>query len=300
MRGAGDALWVRHNPLMDPRVNFERWSAVCIAAGIAPNESGYRRVRRAWRGMGRHYHTLSHLDSCLREFDDAREFALRPAEVELALWFHDAVYRSWRRDNEAQSAALMAEVFRAAPLETVERIRRLIAATKHDATGFSGDTALIIDIDLSILGAPPEVYARFESAIRREYWWAPRALCRRPVEGAGAFPGSRRDLQSRSLLSPIREDRAREPRGRARTSRDVRLSAARRRKSKSSSEAIALTMPCLAIVRCPAFQMNAARPRAPTGADARAMQRKKIPFGFSGIALPLTTGVCSRLRPGDL
>jgi predicted metal-dependent HD superfamily phosphohydrolase len=159
---------------MDPRVNFERWSAACIDVGITPRESDYRRLRRAWRGMGRHYHTLTHLDSCLREFDEARGLALRPAEVELALWFHDAVYRSWRRDNEAQSAALAAEMLRAAPLETVDRIRQLILATKHDAGDFSGDTALVVDIDLSILGAAPETYARFESAIRREYWWVPR------------------------------------------------------------------------------------------------------------------------------
>jgi predicted metal-dependent HD superfamily phosphohydrolase len=160
---------------MDPRVNFERWSAACIDVGIAPRESDYRRVRRAWSGMGRHYHTLAHLDSCLREFDDARGIALRPAEVELALWFHDAVYRSWRRDNEAQSAVLAAQMLRAAPLETVDRIRQLILATKHDASDFAGDTALVVDIDLSILGAPPETYARFESAVRREYWWVPRA-----------------------------------------------------------------------------------------------------------------------------
>jgi predicted metal-dependent HD superfamily phosphohydrolase len=160
---------------MDPRVNFGRWSTVCIDAGIAPSESDYRRVRRAWRGIGRHYHTLTHLDSCLREFDAARELALRPTEVELALWFHDAIYRSWRRDNEARSADLAVDVLRAAPAETVERIRQMILATSHGEAGFSGDTALVIDIDLSILGAPPDVYSRFEKAIRREYWWVPRA-----------------------------------------------------------------------------------------------------------------------------
>ncbi len=163
------------NRIMDSRVNFVRWSTACVEAGIVPGESDYRRVRRAWRGMGRHYHTLAHLDSCLREFDGAREFASRPAEVELALWFHDALYRSWRRDNEARSAALAADMLRGASIETVERIRQMILATMHDDAGFSGDTALVIDIDLSILGAPPDIYSRFESAIRREYWWVPRA-----------------------------------------------------------------------------------------------------------------------------
>lgn len=155
-------------------VNFERWSRACMDIGVAPDERDYRRVRRAWRGMGRHYHTLEHLDACLREVDAARELAIRPAEVELALWFHDAVYRSWRRDNEAQSAALAAELLRAAPIETVERVRQMILDTRHQDEELGGDTALVADVDLAILGQAPEVYAIFERAIRREYWWVPR------------------------------------------------------------------------------------------------------------------------------
>jgi predicted metal-dependent HD superfamily phosphohydrolase len=160
---------------MTPLVNFERWSRACVDVGVAPDESAYRRVRRSWSGMSRHYHTLTHLDACLRELDAVRELALRPAEVELALWFHDAIYRSWRRDNEAQSAALAGRLLRAASIETVERIRQMVLATTHREEGFAGDTGLVIDIDLSILGQPPEIYAQFERAIRREYWWVSRA-----------------------------------------------------------------------------------------------------------------------------
>ena len=160
---------------MTPRVNFERWSRACIAVSVLPNEGEYRRVRRAWRSMGRHYHTLSHLEACLREFDSTRDLAVRPAEVELALWFHDAIYRSWRRDNEAQSAMLAAQTLRASPTDAVRRISQMILATTHRDTDFAGDTALVVDIDLAILGTPPEIYAQFERAVRREYWWVPRA-----------------------------------------------------------------------------------------------------------------------------
>ena len=165
---------------MTPRVNFERWSRACIAVSVAPDESEYRKVRRGWRSIGRHYHTLSHLEACLREFDSARELAVRPAEVELALWFHDAIYRSWRRDNEAQSAILAGQALRAAPTDAVKRIRQMILATTHREAGFAGDTALVLDIDLTNLGTPPEIYGQFERAVRREYWWVPRA---RYVEG---------------------------------------------------------------------------------------------------------------------
>ncbi len=143
--------------------------------GVAPDESDYRRVRRSWGGMSRHYHTLEHLDACLREFDESRELATRPGEVELAMWFHDAIYRSWRHDNENQSAELAARTLRAASIESVERIRQMVLATTHRDGVFAGDTALVVDIDLSILGQSPDIYAQFERAIRREYWWVSRA-----------------------------------------------------------------------------------------------------------------------------
>jgi len=125
--------------------------------------------------MSRHYHTLTHLDACLRELDDSRDLAVRPAEVEMALWFHDAVYRSWRSDNERRSADLAARVLHSASTDSVERIRQMILATMHHNQDLVGDTALVTDVDLSILGVAPEIYTQFEAAIRREYWWVPRA-----------------------------------------------------------------------------------------------------------------------------
>ena len=50
----------------------------------------------------------------------------------------------------------------------------MIMVTRQHDEGLAGDPALVIDIDLAILGAPAEIYGRFERAIRREYWWVPR------------------------------------------------------------------------------------------------------------------------------
>jgi predicted metal-dependent HD superfamily phosphohydrolase len=167
-----------------PLVNFERWTLACQGVGVASDEDDYRRVRRSWGGMGRHYHTLTHLNACLREFDDSRSLATRAGEVELALWFHDAIYRSWRSDNEPQSAALASRLLRAASDDCLERIRQMVLATSHRDEDFSGDTALVVDIDLTILGQTPDIYAQFERAIRREYWWVTRA---RYVAARGAI-----------------------------------------------------------------------------------------------------------------
>jgi predicted metal-dependent HD superfamily phosphohydrolase len=161
----------------------ERFERVCGELGIAPDRATYERVVAAYRARGRHYHTLAHLAACLRELDSVRSLAERPAEVEIALWFHDAVYRTRARDNEARSAAWATAFLGAAGCgaQVLARVERHIMATRHAEAGeeASRDTALVVDVDLSILGQPPEVYRQFEVDVRREYWWVPAAIFRR-------------------------------------------------------------------------------------------------------------------------
>jgi len=56
----------------------------------------------------RAYHTLQHLAECLSHFDGVCALAQRPSEVEVTLWFHDAIYETQPRDpghdNEEASA----------------------------------------------------------------------------------------------------------------------------------------------------------------------------------------------------
>lgn len=118
----------------------------------------------------RHYHTLEHIDACLQRLDRFGATAQRPAEVELALWFHDVVYDPRRKDNEAQSAQLAADRLRTLGVDAaaIERITGYIHATaQHDAD--AGDSALVNDLDLGILGAERAAFERFEQQVRQEY-----------------------------------------------------------------------------------------------------------------------------------
>jgi predicted metal-dependent HD superfamily phosphohydrolase len=127
----------------------------------------------------RSYHTMDHIESCLAWLDWAYGQAHRPAEVELALWFHDAIYDPTRRDNEERSAELAEGFLQAhgAPAHSIERMGEMIRATKaHQAS--HGDAALVCSIDLSVLGAEPRSYARYEAAVRREYGYVPEAAYR--------------------------------------------------------------------------------------------------------------------------
>lgn len=57
-------------------------------------------------------------------------------------------------------------------------MRNLIVATAHAASVHDEDAAVLVDVDLSILGADAQTYDRFECDVRKEYWWVPGPLFR--------------------------------------------------------------------------------------------------------------------------
>ena len=129
--------------------------------------AGYREPHRA-------YHTERHLEECFAHFDTVASLAERPAEIELALFFHDVIYDTQRSDNEARSAQWARRVLEdASRTAAARRVEDLIMATRHDALPEAPDARLLVDIDLSILGATPERFDEYELQIRQEYEWVP-------------------------------------------------------------------------------------------------------------------------------
>jgi predicted metal-dependent HD superfamily phosphohydrolase len=134
----------------------------------------------AYAEPARAYHTAEHIRDCLAQFDLSRHTARRPDEVEAAIWFHDAVYVPGAFDNEGRSAHLVQATLAdaGAPPELAHRIAGLVLATQHLVISSEPDAALLCDIDLSILGRPPEVFDEFEQKIRQEYAWVPQPVYR--------------------------------------------------------------------------------------------------------------------------
>ncbi len=157
----------------------DRWLALLSSAG-ATGEGGawYNRLTAAHAEPQRHYHNQQHIAECLAEFDSARQLAAQPVAVELALWFHDAVYDPKAADNEEQSAALarrcLAEVGVSEALSEI--VARLVLCTKSHETGADADAALMVDVDLSILGREEARFFEYEDQIRREYAWVPEEV----------------------------------------------------------------------------------------------------------------------------
>lgn len=156
------------------------WQHMWEELGAQGSPALFNQLIAAYSERHRHYHTLQHLRECLHAFDAARTLARRPAEVELALWFHDAVYDVHRDDNEERSAEWAAMAMRNAGLQdaAVQRVHALIMATKHKALPSDIDAKVLVDVDLAILGAAQERFDESDTQIRREYAHVPEPAFR--------------------------------------------------------------------------------------------------------------------------
>jgi predicted metal-dependent HD superfamily phosphohydrolase len=148
-------------------------------------------LRGAYAGPGRHYHTIDHVEACIRTLYSAAEVDkdVDYAMARLALIWHDVVYIPGDSKNEWLSAELLDGL--AGTLTVDSRVlhfaQRCILATKHaDSWKFDGNATVdaVLDIDLSILGAPGPEYALYVSNVRREFGAFTYAQWR---EGRSAF-----------------------------------------------------------------------------------------------------------------
>ncbi|AXH60196.1 HD domain-containing protein [Pseudomonas amygdali] len=120
----------------------------------------------------RHYHSASHIERCLAIFNGLRGYSACPYKVELSLWLHDSVYNTHSHDNEHKSALLAAELLSSAKLTALSAdVTELIMATTHNSEPLAGDAALMVGVDLAILGSNPEAYRSYSAGVRREYSW---------------------------------------------------------------------------------------------------------------------------------
>jgi len=170
-----------------------------IAVGGNP-EQVFQALDRRYSEENRHYHNWTHVSACLDELEAARSFAIHPAAVEMAVWFHDAVYVPGAPDNEELSARIARSAAESMnlPSGTVRKVETLILATRyltdHDTPEAlcPQDSALIRDVDLSIFGKTRKEFDSYEEAIGLEYSSVPDRVRRQRrihiLEGFLALP----------------------------------------------------------------------------------------------------------------
>ena len=122
----------------------------------------------AYTAPGRHYHDLKHIEDCLGALAGLDNLSVTEREIlTAAIWWHDVVYDPTRSDNEEQSARLAEAHVRP---DLGREVGRLIRLTKtHQVERQDRLGAILISIDLSILGADPARYDAYAAAIRKEF-----------------------------------------------------------------------------------------------------------------------------------
>ena len=133
-------------------------------------------LRARYAARDRHYHGQRHINLLLALLEDIRSSLSSPDAVELAVWYHDAIYDPRRTDNEAESATLLrADLAGLADPALIQAAATLVLATHTHrvpaglAPALAADCAHFLDMDLSILGADAATFAWYDAAIRREY-----------------------------------------------------------------------------------------------------------------------------------
>ncbi len=162
-------------------MDLKRWLKLMNSFGIGSNEKVYDSLIKAYSEKHRFYHNTLHIKAVLSHLDKVTSLAENPTEIELALWFHDAIYKPFSKDNEQQSADWSSELLENESVdpEVIKRVHKLIIATIHSSNLDSVDEQLIVDIDLTILGSFSDVYDEFETNIRKEYKWVPKPIYRK-------------------------------------------------------------------------------------------------------------------------
>lgn len=186
----------------------ERWTNLWNRLGLeGPPEPLLAKLRRSHGQWWRAYHGAAHVMDCLVRLDEIPETLESDPSIldrdllEMAFWFHDAIYVPWLPKNEERSARWAVKALSRAglPTDRVRRVEELILATRHIGpdsdvaeTEATVDAVWMVDIDLSILGASRERFDRYERQIRQEYRWV----------GASRYRAGRRAVLDGFLSRP--------------------------------------------------------------------------------------------------
>lgn len=165
------AIWERQEQGLNVSYRNSVWAFGDIIARYRSGEPDEHRF----------YHTIDHLNDLMEKADTLSFKDER--SVRLAIFFHDAVYKTniydlknikagLKPSSEEQSALYAINQLSALgyPQQTIDRVADLIRMTlNHAADPSDRDAALFLDMDMSILGTDPAEYARYAANVRGEY-----------------------------------------------------------------------------------------------------------------------------------
>ncbi len=141
----------------------------------------------------RSYHNLEHILNCLWELDQLPDGEANKETLELAIWYHDYIYKPQGTKNECESAERMLEGLKDyAPMIFLNEVKSIIISDPN-ANDLSCNQKIFLDIDHSILGQREIEYMVYRQNIVLEFNSVPhlwfkmkrKAFLKRVVERGG-------------------------------------------------------------------------------------------------------------------
>jgi len=192
-------------------MNKQRWASLRASFGMPTKPQTYSALVAAYSEKHRRYHTLLHINACLDALDSCSLDLSRIHELEMAFWFHDAVYKIYSSTNEEDSAQWAVNFLEENQIEPaiVSRVNQYILDTKHNACANTLEAGVVVDIDLAILGAKAADYDEFEKAIAQEYRLVPGVIYRKKRKQVLRSFVQREHIYQTEYYRDLYEDQAR-------------------------------------------------------------------------------------------
>ena len=136
-------------------------------------EELWAEIKTNYTHKNRHYHNLLHIYNMLLQSEAYKTEIQDLDSFKFAIWYHDIIYKSSKKDNEEKSALFAEKRLKSFNFDEkrIEIIKKLIFSTKKHELLLKNnlDNALLLDLDLSILGTDWKTYQKYIQNIRKEY-----------------------------------------------------------------------------------------------------------------------------------
>lgn len=149
----------------------EKYTELLINIGFEANEvqRNWQDLENAYSKKSRHYHNLTHIADMVECYETYLQKLEFPNEVLYAIFYHDYIYNSSKKDNELKSAEYAVKILPKDSILNKQLVYDMICATQLHQHNTIEDINWLIDFDLKILSRDWENYQVYFELIRKEY-----------------------------------------------------------------------------------------------------------------------------------
>ncbi len=139
----------------------------------------WQEIETQYSAKSRYYHNLEHLEHMISGLEQVKTHIENLDALLFSIYYHDIIYKPTKSNNEHQSTLFFEKRITNTSFDSIPLCMTQIEATKAHQKSTTHDTNILLDLDLSILGQPPDTYYKYTKKIRKEYRMYPNFMYRK-------------------------------------------------------------------------------------------------------------------------